>query len=151
MGTEPKILEPFIETSSTPLDVMKGLGYLIEAYDKLGMSNKVYPLHERYVELRDSIHESIMKSAMQQMSVLNSMFEKQIAEMQAAKERTLWSWAFVVCLLAGLLGWGIRYLWRKFEREQLKVVKWVKKHNVEVLEHPHLAIDEKNDCGVAAK
>ena len=138
-----QILEPFIETSSTPLDVMKGLGYLIEAYDKLGMSNKVYPLHERYVELRDSIHESIMKSAMQQMSVLNSMFEKQIAEMQAAKERARWSWAFVVCLLAGLLGWGIWYLWRKFEREQLKVVKWVKKHNVEVLEHPHLAIDEK--------
>ena len=138
-----QILEPFIETSSTPLDVMKGLGYLIEAYDKLGMSNKVYPLHDRYVVLRDSIQESDMKSAMQQISMLNSMFEKQIAEVRATKERARWTWGFVVCLLAGLLGWGIWYLWRKYEREQLKVVGWVKKHNVEVFEHPYQAIDEK--------
>lgn len=137
-----QVLEPFIQTSSTPSDVIKGMSFLIEAYDKLGMTNMVYPLHERYVTLRDSLQESDMKSAMQQMSVLNRLFERQIAEVRAAKERARWTWGFVVCLLGGLLGWGIWYLWRKYERERLKVVGWLRKHNVEVLEHPYQAIGE---------
>ncbi|MBO4658758.1 MAG: helix-turn-helix transcriptional regulator [Prevotella sp.] len=137
-----QMLEPFIQTSSTPSDVMKGLGFLIEAYDKLGMSNMVYPLHKRYVDLRDSLQESDMKSAIQQMSVLNSLFERQIAELRAAKERARWAWGFAVCLLVGLLGWVTWFLWRKYEHERLKVAGWVKKHNVEVFEHPYQAIDE---------